>query len=61
MLAVVNTKSLIFGADEDSRDDVASNKDNQEPIVVVGIAQSVEDSEKDKPSTADKCESNGEA
>lgn len=47
-LAIFTTESLVFGADEDGRDDIASNKEEEEAIMEIRMADVVKDGQKNQ-------------
>ncbi len=47
-LAIFTTESLVFGADEDGRDDIASNKEKEEAIMEIRMADVVKDGQKNQ-------------
>lgn len=53
VLTVMDAQALVFPADEDCTDDVASNKDTQENVVQRVVVFAVEDGEKNKTSRSD--------
>lgn len=48
MLAEVTAKALVFGADENGGDDVAGDEEEKEAIMESGMADGVEDGQKDQ-------------
>lgn len=59
MFAVVDSKTLVLGADEDGRDDVTGNKDYEHGIVDVVVVDSVENGEEYKSQGTNDGEDNG--
>lgn len=47
MFPEVNSQALVFGADEDGRDDVASYEKEEKAVMEMGVVKSVEDGEED--------------
>lgn len=60
MFTVVDSKTLILPADKDSRDQIASNKECQKPMMQPGISTSSEDGQADKPDSANRSKDNRE-
>ena len=48
VLAEVHAEALVFGADEDSADDVAGHEEEEEAVVQAGVVERVEDGEEDE-------------
>lgn len=53
VLAISDTKTLVFGADENGGHDVAGDEDGEESIVEMRVPQGVEDGEQDEACRAD--------
>ena len=56
MFPEMDAQALVFGADEDGRDDVAGYEKEEEAVVEMGVMKSVEDGEEDQS----RCASYGE-
>ena len=52
VLAEVDAEALVFGANEDGADDVASDEEEEETVVEVGVVEGVEDGEEDETAGA---------
>jgi len=52
----MNSKTLVFPADEDRRDDVSNDKEQEHHIVYPGIPSRIEDTEQDQAASAHDCE-----
>lgn len=61
VVAVVDAQPLVFGAQEDGRENVATDEDQEESVVQVGVVVRVEDGEEDETEAAAYGEEDGEA
>lgn len=61
MLSMVDSQTLVLGADTNGADDVASDEEEEEDIVEFGVLSDVEDGQEDKTGTSDGGEDHGEA
>ena len=61
VLAEVHAEALVFGADEDCRNDVAADEHGEHGLVDVRVASGVKDGQEDQAETTDDCKTSGEA
>ena len=56
MFPEMDSQALVFGADEDGRDDVAGYEKEEKAVMETGVVKSVEDGEEDQT----RCARHGE-